>query len=120
MLLASCAPPAAAPAAPPEKASICVVPMSGEPKTKLVFYGSGFVPGEKVRIFMDIGGEVTMVFGPPGAGGVAVANEFGAFKLKSRGGIPRSASVPPGVYTLEARGDKGSIATAPLETLEKK
>lgn len=103
-------------------ATLVIVPMSGEAKTKLTFYGSGFVSGEEVRVIITING-VPCAFGPAGSeeastgGGMAIANEQGAFKLESKGGIP--IMIEPGVYTVEAIGDKGSRATAPLEVLEK-
>ena len=102
--------------------TLVVVPMSGEPETKISFYGSGFVPGEKVRIILTVD-DVPLAFGSAGTaqpftgGGVVTANENGAFKLVPIGGIP--VSITPGVYTIEAIGDKGSKATAPLEVLEK-
>jgi len=34
--------------------SLVVVPLSGEPLTKLTFYGAGFVPGEKVRVILTV------------------------------------------------------------------
>jgi len=110
------------PAAEIAPTTLVIVPMSGQPKTGLTFYGSGFVPGEKVRVIQTID-EVPYSFGPAGSeeaftgGGVVTVNEEGAFKLISRGGIPKA--IAPGVYTVEAIGDKGSRATAPLEVLEK-
>jgi len=98
--------------------SIVVVPISGEPSTKLTFYGAGFVPGEKVRVIMTVD-EVPYAFGEVGTGGIVTVNENGAFKLQPRGGIP-TVMLKPGVYTIEAIGDKGSRATTPLEVLEKK
>ena len=95
-----------------------VVPISGEPLTKLTFYGSGFVPGEKVRVILTVD-EVPYAFGTTGSGGIVIVNDCGAFKLQPRGGIPQ-VMLKPGVYTIEAIGDKGSRATAPLEVLEKK
>jgi len=46
---------------------------------------------------------------------VKEANEMGAFKTKS--GIPIMAA--PGIYSVKATGDKGTMAVAPLE-VEKK
>jgi hypothetical protein len=102
--------------------TLVVVPMSGEPEKKISFYGSGFVPGEKVRIILTVD-DVPLAFGSAGTaepftgGGIVTANESGAFKLVPVGGIP--VSIKPGVYTVEAIGDKGSRATAPLEVLER-
>lgn len=98
--------------------SLVVVPISGEPLTKLTFYGAGFVPGEKVRVLLTVD-DVPFAFGEVGTGGIVTVNEYGAFKLQPRGGIPK-VMLKPGVYTIEAIGDKGSRATAPLEVLEKK
>jgi len=98
--------------------SLVVVPISGEPLTKLTFYGAGFVPGEKVRVILTVD-DVPFAFGEVGTGGIITVNEYGAFKLQPRGGIPK-VMLKPGVYTIEAIGDKGSRATTPLEVLEKK
>jgi len=98
--------------------SLVVVPLSGEPLTKLTFYGAGFVPGEKVRVLLTVD-DVPYAFGVTGTGGIVIVNECGAFKLQPRGGIPK-VMLEPGVYTIEAIGDKGSRATTPLEVLEKK
>ncbi|MBP8717889.1 MAG: hypothetical protein KBI07_02200 [Candidatus Atribacteria bacterium] len=97
--------------------SLVVTPLSGEPGTKLIFYGAGFIPGEKVKIIMTVD-EVPFVFAKANTGGFVTVNEYGAFKLKPEGGIP-TVMLKPGVYTIEAIGDKGSRATAPLEVLEK-
>ncbi|MBA7562735.1 hypothetical protein ES695_04605 [Candidatus Atribacteria bacterium 1244-E10-H5-B2] len=98
--------------------SLVVIPISGEPLTKLTFYGAGFVPGEKVRVILTVD-DVPFAFGEVGTGGIVTVNEYGAFKLQPRGGIPK-VMLKPGVYTIEAIGDKGSRATTPLEVLEKK
>lgn len=98
--------------------SLVVIPISGEPLTKLTFYGAGFVPGEKVRVLLTVD-DVPFAFGEVGTGGIVTVNEYGAFKLQPRGGIPK-VMLKPGVYTIEAIGDKGSRATTPLEVLEKK
>jgi len=98
--------------------SFVVIPMSGEPGDKLTFYGAGFIPGEKVKIIMTVD-EVPYAFAEAETGGFVTVNENGAFKLQPRGGIP-TVMLKPGVYTIEAIGDKGSRATTPLEVLEKK
>ena len=98
--------------------SLVVVPLSGEPLAKLTFYGAGFVPGEKVRVLLTVD-DVPYAFGVTGTGGIVTVNEYGAFKLQPRGGIP-TVMLKPGVYAIEAIGDKGSKATTPLEVLEKK
>lgn len=98
--------------------SLVVTPISAEPGTKLIFYGAGFVPGEKVKVIMTVD-EVPYVFAEVGTGGFVTVNENGAFKLQPAGGIP-TVLLKAGVYTIEAVGDKGSRATTPLEVLEKK
>jgi len=98
--------------------SLVVTPISAEPGTKLIFYGAGFVPGEKVKIIMTVD-EVPYVFAEVGTGGFVTVNENGAFKLQPAGGVP-TVLLKAGVYTIEAVGDKGSRATTPLEVLEKK
>jgi len=98
--------------------SLVVVPLSGEPLAKLTFYGAGFVPGEKVRVLLTVD-DVPYAFGVTGTGGIVTVNKYGAFKFQPRGGIPK-VMLEPGVYTIEAIGDKGSKATTPLEVLEKK
>lgn len=100
-----------------EKANptLVVTPMAGKAKTKLAFYGAGFVPGEKVRVIMEFN-DVPYAFGTVGSGGVLEVSENGTFKLVPRGGIPKQY-IEPGIYTIEAMGDKGSYATYPLEVL---
>ena len=65
------------------EASLVVTPMSGKALTKLTFYGSGFVPGENVRVIMEFN-DVPYAFGTVGSGGVLEVNENGAFKLVPR------------------------------------
>lgn len=101
-----------------QEPSFVVTPISGEPGDKLIFYGAGFIPGEKVKVIMTVD-EVPFAFGVAGTGGFVTVNKNGAFKLQPRGGIPQ-VMLEPGVYTIEAIGDKGSKATTPLEVLEKK
>lgn len=98
--------------------SLVVDPISGEPGTKLAFYGAGFIPGEKVKVIMAVDG-VPFAFAVANTGGFVTVNVYGAFKLIPAGGIP-TVMLKPGIYTIEAIGDKGSRATAPLEVLEKK
>ncbi|MDO8568645.1 MAG: hypothetical protein Q7R57_08015 [Dehalococcoidales bacterium] len=99
--------------------AMTVSPMSGASGTKIAIYGSGFVKGEKVRVMLNIGG-ASFAMGTQETGGFATANDYGAFIVKPDGGIPAAAVLKPGVYTLEALGDKGSRASAPLEVIEKK
>ncbi len=97
--------------------NLVITPISGEPGAKLIFYGAGFVPGEKVKVTMTVD-EVPFVFAEAETGGFVTVNENGAFKLQPRGGIP-TVLLKAGIYTIEAVGDQGSRATVPLEVLEK-
>ena len=99
--------------------TIIVSPMSGLPLARVTVYGSGFVPGEKVRVFLSLEG-ARMVWAAADSGGMVVANEYGAFELKPEGGIPPEELIKPGVYSVEAIGDKDSLASTPLVVLEKK
>ena len=111
--------PAGPPAAEVSPAKIVITPMSGLPKAKLTIYGSGFKSEEKVRVILSLEG-FDLAWGGSGTGGFVTANEYGAFVLKPRGGIPALGVVQPGVFAVNAIGDKGSSATSPLEVLEKK
>lgn len=95
--------------------SLVISPMSGAPGTQLVFYGSGFGSEEEVRIILETN-DVPYAFAKVGTGGIVKVNDDGAFRLAPRGGIPR-VLLKPGVYTIEASGNQGSLATAPLEVL---
>ena len=107
-----------------QAANIVITPISGKMKAKVTIYGAGFQPGEEVLLLLtakgwkDVG-DVTWGFAAKGkaeegASGVVVANEYGAFKLTRS--LP--VKIDPGSYTLEAKGDKGSRATHPLEIIE--
>ncbi len=93
-------------------ASLVITPVSGPPATFITIRGSGFLPGEKIEVIMVIEGVPNELGEEPM---VKEANEAGAFKTKS--GVPVTAQ--PGVYTVKAVGDKGTLAVAPLE-VEKK
>jgi hypothetical protein len=99
-----------APAKP--AASLVVNPSSGLPQDKIAILGSGFSPGEVVEIIMVVDGVPTDLGGKPM---VKKANELGAFHFISN--IPRLAQ--PGVYSITAEGDKGTVAAAPLAVEEK-
>jgi len=96
----------------PSAASLVVTPISGLPKTAIAIRGSGFIPGEKIEVIMVID-EVPTELGEKPM--IKEANELGGFKTTSA--IPPQAK--PGVYTVKATGDKGTIAVAPLEVEEK-
>ena len=110
-------------AAEPEQGKIQPVihltPMGGETGEKVIIYGAGFEPGEKVKIILQMG-NVPLQWAEEDSGGVVIANQYGAFKLAPRGGIPVAAMyVKPGIYVVKALGDKGSKAIEPIEILEK-
>jgi len=93
-------------------ASLIVTPNSGPPGAKIAILGSGFIPGETIEVIIVVDGVPTELGGKPM---VKKANAMGAFKTSSN--IPSLAT--PGVYTIEATGDKGTVAVAPLDVAEK-
>lgn len=96
-----------------------IEPNKGTPGTELLIIGSSFIPGEKVKVIMEVGG-VPLQFGESGTGGISLVDDQGNFALKPRGGIPIAPMfVKPGLYHLTAYGDKGSKATATIEVLQK-
>ncbi|KUL00422.1 MAG: hypothetical protein XE12_1381 [Synergistales bacterium 54_9] len=99
------------------EAKLVVEPSEGMPGDKIVFKGSGFLPGERVRVILN-DGDVPYAFGAVGTGGVTVVGEDGNFVLEPRGGIPKVMS-GPGTYVVEAVGDKGTKAEAELKILPK-
>ena len=98
--------------APAPAATLVVTPVTGLPGAVIAIRGSGFIPGEKIEVVTVIDGVLTELGEEPI---VKEANEMGAFKTKS--GIPIMAA--PGIYSVKATGDKGTMAVAPLE-VEKK
>jgi hypothetical protein len=106
--LFACAGPGEKAMAAKAAASLVVTPNSGQVQTPIAIRGSGFVPGEKIEVLVEIDGVPTELGEKPM---VKEANEAGAFKTLSA--IPRTAA--PGVYTIKAVGDKGTQAVAPLE-----
>lgn len=92
--------------------NLVINPISGPPETSISIYGSGFIPGEKVEIIMVVDGVPVELGSEPM---IKEVNEMGAFKAKSN--IPRNAK--PGVYSIKATGDKGTISAAPLEVTKK-
>jgi len=93
-------------------ASLVITPISGKPETVIIIRGSGFIPGEKIEVILVVDGVPTELGEEPM---IKQANEVGAFRAKS--GIPLTAK--PGVYSVKAIGDQGTMAVAPLE-VEKK
>ena len=98
--------------APAPAATLVITPVTGLPGAVIAIRGSGFIPGEKIEVVTVIDGVLTELGEEPI---VKEANEMGAFKTKS--GIPIMAA--PGIYSVKATGDKGTMAVAPLE-VEKK
>ena len=70
-------------------------------------WGSGFNPGESVLIQV---GDTSV------PGGSAEANSSGAFSVMT-GALPNS--ILPGVYTLWASGDMGTMVSSPLVVVDK-
>lgn len=112
------------PAKQPERsATLAINPTSGRPNDKLDISGSGFAPGEKALLLLTAEGLVngksigtlTVGLAADESGGVVTADEKGFFKLSRRFPV----NIKPGVYPLEARGDKGSQAICSLEILGK-
>ena len=95
-------------------AMIVVSPVGGLPKATTYFSGAGFVPGEKIKLLLHVEG-TTIMCGPKGGMAVIEANEYGAFSFSQL----RHRAIEAGIYTLEAIGDKGSMATAPYQVLAK-
>lgn len=92
-------------------AAVVIIPVSGLPRAPITIIGAGFVPGEIIEVIMVVD-DVPMDLGRRPM--VKEANEQGAFR--ATGFIPRVAE--PGVYTITAIGDKGTIAVFPLEVAE--
>ncbi len=112
------------PAKEPERsATLAINPTSGKANEMLEISGSGFIPGEKALLILTAEGFVkgksigtlTIGIAADESGGVVTADEKGFFKLSRRFPV----NIKPGVYPLEARGDKGSKATCSLEILDK-
>jgi len=108
----------------PERVSTLVInPTSGKANDQLDVSGSGFHSGEKILLLLTAEGLVkgksigtlTIGLAAEKSGGVVTADEKGTFKLSRKFPV----NIKPGVHTLEARGDKGSKATCPIEILGK-
>jgi len=93
-------------------ATLVITPMCGKPKTFITIYGAGFVPGEKIEVIVVMDGVPFSLGRKPM---VKEANEVGAF-VSTGSGIPLEAK--PGMYTVTAKGDKGSVAVHPLRVVE--
>jgi hypothetical protein len=108
-----CAPaPATGEALSPE---ILVTPANGPLKQKIVVTGSGFAPGENVRLSIIVAGVKTS-FGERKAGTVIPTNAEGAFRCAAQlpGGL-----LEVGVHTITGEGmTSGAQATFPFELTE--
>ena len=116
VLLALCfgCAPAAAPVETQPATTIQITPVSGLAKTTLTLYGAGFVPGENIFVEVVMGG-LAVNLGMGGAREQWVANEAGAIVGQVR--VPGAPHAAPGVYTVKATGDQGSVAVCPLGVL---
>ncbi len=90
-------------------AALVVDPSKGKPKTVITISGSGFKPGEVVDVTLETGPGIIHGLGTRKVDAI-VADKSGAFSVKSA--IP--AVAPVGEFTIEAAGDKGTVATHPL------
>ena len=111
--------PQGAPAELP-RATIVITPAQGEARTSITILGAGFKPGEEIQLEM-IGKDASYGLGyrEKVEGKMKrkhVAGEAGTFRAISS--IPRKETVTPGLHTVQATGDKGSIAVCPFEILE--
>lgn len=101
------------------RAQISITPNSGAPGTKLIITGTGFIPQEKVKVILYVQ-NVQLQFGTSGSGGISEVNQDGTFRLEPVGGVPKASTVvTPGVYKVDAIGDKGSLASSQLTVLKK-
>ncbi len=115
------------PATPEVRSAPMVVmdPHAGAPSAIISVYGSGFREGEQVNLTIvnakipNYKDSLEMHIGPLAK--EVVANASGAWSSadwQAQAAIP--ASLAPGVYTLEAKGNKGSLATVPVVVLKPK
>ena len=91
------------------KPTLVITPPSGKARSAITIEGSGFQPQEEVDIVF-IAGHLRHSLGTRKVD-VVKANDAGAFKVKS--GIP--IRTPPGTYTVEAVGNRGSMVTFQLQ-----
>lgn len=106
---------AQAEAAVKSRANLRITPTAGQPKDNLTIYGTGFSPGEEIKILLETE-YVTLQFGAKGTGGIVKTDKNGAFVFKRV--FPRG--VDPGVYKLLAKGNMGSQASCQIEIKVKK
>jgi hypothetical protein len=109
--------PAVAPAES-QTAAIQIDPVSQLARKTTTLYGAGFVPGENIRVevvMLKDGIPVAINMGMGAAREQWVANAAGAIVGVIR--VPHATIADPGVYTVTAMGDQGSIAVCPLGVL---
>lgn len=99
------------PAEAQAQANLLLQPASGKAAAALKITGSRFQPGEEVDLIMQVA-EVFHGLGTEKADAV-IADGNGNFDVTT--GIP--VRTPPGVYKIEATGNKGSAAQAGLEVV---
>ncbi len=100
------------------KAQISITPNSGVPGTKLIITGAGFIPQEKVKVILYVR-NIQLQFGISGSGGISEVNQVGTFRLEPVGGVPKASTfITPGIYKIDAIGDKGSLASSQLEVIK--
>jgi len=76
-------------------------------------WGSGFLPGEAVSLFLESDAGFPLVIGTD-----ATANSVGAFVLSVDEIGGRQASLSTGISTVRALGSKGSTASVPVMVVE--
>ena len=97
-----------------EMAKIFISPSSGKAAAQITIYGTGFKPGEEIDIVMVVGAGEKVGLGTEKVEAIK-ANDQGAFTAKTAIYV----RARPGVYTVEASGDKGSEATEKLTVMPK-
>lgn len=108
IIMAACAT-SPAPKQTQAKPTLVFTPPSGKARTAITIEGSGFQPQEEVDIVL-IAGHLRHSLGTRKVD-VIKANDAGVFKVSS--GIP--IRTPPGTYTVEAVGNRGSMVTFQLQ-----
>ena len=99
--------------------AITITPDKGPPGTKLSIVGTGFIPEENVKLIFHAG-ILQLQLAAADTGGINKVGSDGTFKLQPPGGIPVAKTfIKPGIYKVEAIGDKGSIASTTLEVKAK-
>jgi len=99
--------------------TLVITPASAVGGTNLTILGTGFQPGEKVQVIVNVM-DVPVALGREGSEGIVAVdvNTDGAFMIPSK--VPNKKVAPAGVYVVKALGDKGSVAISPLGVEEPK